>query len=311
MKVSLACWSLRLQNFPEKCVKFSKHSTRDRGRGAPKPRYDRSDGAVSREDTRFHPRADGQVGSCELSKFCGLFVFCVFSLTWWLTHCNLSLARWTKSTSGCGSKRIPHWSALSEVSRNDLTCTHCTHLYSLVLTTHENVDNVENRDRRVLEGPLFGNRGASNLWILCCDSSCYVSAQRVEAWYILLHKTMNSYEFIWILWVLTDSNFKVSNGTPWKCSGAALCEGASDFTWFFRFSDQKKTDDSTDSTANKDETWVTGGIVQRWRNAFWHGLSTKLLGFKSSKHFKFCICSWLISRLWWPGMFGGWGAFVG
>ena len=75
-------------------------------------------------------------------------------------------------------------------------------LYSLVLTTHENVDNVENRDRRDhrdhrdLEGPLFGNRGASNLWILCCDSSCYVSAQRVEAWYVLLHKTsnMNSYE---------------------------------------------------------------------------------------------------------------------
>ena len=83
MKISLACWSLRLQNFPEKCVKFLKHSTRDGRRGAPKPRYDRSDGAVSREDTRFHPRADGQVGSCELSKFCGLFVFCVFSVLTW------------------------------------------------------------------------------------------------------------------------------------------------------------------------------------------------------------------------------------
>ena len=41
MKISLACWSLRLQNFPEQCVKFLKHSTRDGRRGAPKPRYDR------------------------------------------------------------------------------------------------------------------------------------------------------------------------------------------------------------------------------------------------------------------------------
>ncbi len=127
-------------------------------------------------------------------------------VTRWLD--TFSLARWTKSTSGCASKRIPHWSALS--------LWHVWHVWKTSRTS--------------TSGPLFGNRGASNLWILCCDSSCYVSAQRVEAWYITKFPrcilVMNLCESIWILWV----NFKVSNGTPWKCCSAALCEGALDFT---------------------------------------------------------------------------------